>query len=32
MEIYGADTKGIVGSSIKLKVIKEEDKRGVSIQ
>jgi Predicted ATPase with chaperone activity len=30
MEIYGADTKGIVGSLIKLKVIKEEDKRGVT--
>lgn len=30
MEIYGADTKGIVGTLIKLKTIKEENRRGIT--
>jgi magnesium chelatase family protein len=30
MEIYGADTKGIVGSLIKLRTIKEENRRGIT--
>ena len=29
MEIFGADTKGIVGSLIKLRTIKEENRKGV---
>lgn len=30
MEIFGADTKGIVGSLIKLKTIKEENRKGIT--
>jgi magnesium chelatase family protein len=30
MEVYGADTKGIVGTLIKLKTIKEENRRGIT--